>query len=241
MTKKRVSAKDVTAVILAAGTGDRLGGDLPKQYAPLGDRDDPTRTVIDLLLESYAASGHVANICIVASDEHFDIASAIADRYGRTRVVVGGATRHDSVYLGVQAVETAVTILHDAARPLLHQPALAVCIEKFRCGAQAVLTATQPYASMLMCTENGPVSGVVERDRIAFEQCPVAYYTADIREAFDIAAERGLSFRDEPAMMMGIRPDIISETAPGHRFGFKLTYPEDLEVLATYRRYLDLQ
>ena len=241
MTTERVSAEDVTAVILAAGTGDRLGGDLPKQYVPLGDRDNPTRTVIDLLLEGYAASGLVANICIVASDEHFDIAGKIADRYARTRVVVGGATRHDSVYLGVQAVETEVTILHDAARPLLHQPALAVCIDKLRRGAQAVLTATQPYASMLICSENGPVSGVIERDLIAFEQCPVAYYTADLREAFEIAAERGLSFRDEPAMMIAIRPDIINETAPGHRFGFKLTYPEDLEVLATYRRHLDLK
>nr|MDJ0925944.1 2-C-methyl-D-erythritol 4-phosphate cytidylyltransferase [Acidimicrobiia bacterium] len=143
------------------------------------------------------------------------------------------------VLRGVAAIQTKITLIHDAARPLLYAPALKDCLEKLQNGARIVHTATHPYASMLLTTDGGPVKGVIERNEIAYGMCPAAFYTEDLRDAFRMAAERGLSYRDEAAMMHALRPDIVMETVPGHRSGFKLTYAEDMEMLTVYRRHLD--
>jgi 2-C-methyl-D-erythritol 4-phosphate cytidylyltransferase len=92
---------------------------------------------------------------------------------------------------------------------------------------------------MLVLKDDGPITRVLERNEVAFEMCPAAFYTADLIESFDRAEELGLSFRDEPAMMLALYPNIVMVPVEGHRSGFKLTYPEDMEILAAFRRHFD--
>ena len=107
-----------------------------------------------------------------------------------------------------------------------------------RNGSRAIVTVFHPYASMLLCTHNGPVTGVIERTEIAYSQCPVVVYTKDLADAIDSAEKDRLEFRDESALIRHFRPDIVLETVEGHQSGFKLTYPGDLEVLKIHLAHL---
>lgn len=239
MTESTIGAADITMVVPAAGIGDRMGRDIPKQFVALGDSDDPQRTPLDLLLAAYDKSDEVGHLIVVCSDEYRDQTEGIAAKYSKVKKVVrGGASRHDSLFRGIEAVETVIAGIHDAARPLLFTPALQAAVARISNGARAVSTVVHPYATMLVCTENGPVEGALERWAVAHTVSPALYYTEDLLGALRASQERGLEFRDEPAMMTGIYPDFVIETVEGHRSSFKLTFPEDFDLLASFRRQL---
>ncbi len=239
MNQQDIKPSDITMVIPAAGVGDRTGENTPKQFVQLGDDDYPQRTPLDLLLDSYENSPEIARLIVVCSPDYRDLTERICSAYSKIeKIVDGGATRHDSLFLGVNAVESLIVGIHDAARPLLYRPALEAAVEKLRQGARAIATVFHPYASMLVCDAGGPVGGVHERWGIAHAISPAFYYTDDLCSALLRCNEQNLEFRDEPAMMMEMTPDLVIHTVEGHRSGFKLTFPEDFDVLAAHRRQL---
>ena len=101
----------VTALILAAGKGERLGGGLPKQFRPLAGKPLLRRAVEPLL-----AHPRVDRIQLVIGAEQEPIAK---DAVAGLDVVlaIGGATRQESVRNGLEGVETDRVLVHDAARP----------------------------------------------------------------------------------------------------------------------------
>src|SRR6478609_12212984 len=96
----------VTAVIAAAGSGERLGAGGPKAFVPLAGRP-----MVEWSLDAFRAAG-VAAIVVACPP-----GKAIGDP--SVRVVDGGATRSQSVSNALGAVETELVAIHDAARPLL--------------------------------------------------------------------------------------------------------------------------
>src|SRR5204863_3753752 len=109
----------VWAVLAAAGSGERLGADRPKAFVRLGEQP--------LLAQSLArldASEWIDAIVVVAPPGWEEPAILLAEELGCGKVsacVTGGATRADSVRIGVAELpaEAAVVLVHDAARPLL--------------------------------------------------------------------------------------------------------------------------
>ena len=107
------------AVLVAAGRGERLGGDRPKAFAPLRGRP--------LLAESLRrleASEWIDAIVVVAPEDWEEPSILLAEELGCGKVtatVTGGASRAESVRLGVDEVagDAAALVVHDAARPLL--------------------------------------------------------------------------------------------------------------------------
>jgi len=99
------------ALIVAAGSGSRAGGAIPKQYAHVGGKA--------LLAHAYAAfAGHTAvdevGVVIAAGAEPLAAAAL-----GPVRTIVGGATRRESVARGLAAIEADRVLVHDAARPFV--------------------------------------------------------------------------------------------------------------------------
>ncbi|WP_243040950.1 2-C-methyl-D-erythritol 4-phosphate cytidylyltransferase [Dyella sedimenti] len=116
-------------VVPAAGRGTRVGGDIPKQYLPLGGKPLILHT-----LERLAAHPQVAGLMVVlgARDEHWPGAGELAGKPLLT--CVGGAERCDSVLAGLRALPAAVTdaafvLVHDAARPCVRTADIARLIE----------------------------------------------------------------------------------------------------------------
>jgi 2-C-methyl-D-erythritol 4-phosphate cytidylyltransferase len=109
----------VWAVLAAAGSGERLDVDRPKAFAQLRGRP-----LLAESLERLENSDWIEAIVIVAPEEWEEPAILLAEEVGAGKVtacVTGGASRSDSVRLGVAEVpeDAAVVLVHDAARPLL--------------------------------------------------------------------------------------------------------------------------
>ena len=113
------SGTGVWAVLVAAGRGERFGGDRPKAFAKLGDRP-----LLAESLERLDRSDWVESIVIVAPPEWEEPSILVAEEIAADKVrsaVTGGATRAESVRAGLEDVpdEAAVVLVHDAARPIL--------------------------------------------------------------------------------------------------------------------------
>ena len=107
----------IAALIVAAGSGSRAGGTLPKQFAPVAGRP--------MLAHAVAAmSAHpaIAEVLVVVAEGQQATAAAVlsAMKARDVRIVVGGASRRESVANGIAALPDATQVLvHDAARPFL--------------------------------------------------------------------------------------------------------------------------
>ncbi len=102
----------VTALIVAAGSGSRMGGELPKQYRLLGGKP-----VLRHSAEALAAHPRIASIQVVIGAGQEPLAGAALSGLSTGPLILGGPTRADSVRNGLAEVEDGVVLVHDAARP----------------------------------------------------------------------------------------------------------------------------
>ena len=120
---------EVAAVIVAAGTGSRVGGDLPKQFRPIGGE-----SILRRALKIFADHGEVAFVQPVIRAEDAEIYRKQTVRLDLLPEVFGGATRQCSVRAGLEALAARkpdIVLIHDAARPFA-SPALGVARNRGR-------------------------------------------------------------------------------------------------------------
>ncbi|MEZ5302184.1 MAG: 2-C-methyl-D-erythritol 4-phosphate cytidylyltransferase [Verrucomicrobiales bacterium] len=118
--------EDATAIIVAAGSGRRMGFD--KLFADLGGEPVLART-----LRAFHACEAVSEIIVVAAEARAGEVASLAANIGAGKVaaaIPGGAERHQSVWRGIQAAspESALLAVHDGARPLIAPEAIARCL-----------------------------------------------------------------------------------------------------------------
>jgi 2-C-methyl-D-erythritol 4-phosphate cytidylyltransferase/2-C-methyl-D-erythritol 2,4-cyclodiphosphate synthase len=107
------SAGKTVALVVAAGSGSRMGGELPKQYRPLGGM-----TVLRRAVMAFADHPRVDEVRVVVADGWIEDAyRAVGGGFGDVAPIIGGATRGESVRNGLAAIDAAVVLIHDAARP----------------------------------------------------------------------------------------------------------------------------
>jgi 2-C-methyl-D-erythritol 4-phosphate cytidylyltransferase len=146
------AAASVTAVIAAAGSGERLGAGGPKAFVPLAGRP-----MVEWSIAAFGKAGVAAIVVACPPGHAYEPAGAAPAREGRdaipeTRVVEGGATRSASVAHAMSAVKTDLVAIHDAARPLLTPELVA--------GVIATLTADPGAAGAIAAA---PVTDTVKR------------------------------------------------------------------------------
>ncbi len=210
------------AVIVAAGRGDRAGGDIPKQYRTLLGKP-----VLRWSVEALLTAG-VEEIVLAIAREHADLCrDATAGLSIQT--VFGGATRTASVRAGLRAIQNADTIfVHDAARPGLSPSiinALSRAIEEGADGAAPAL----PVADSLRRVDGSQrIVGEVERDALVRVQTPQAFRANVLRAAYAWTGDDA-SFTDDLAVVRAHGG--VCVTVPGDARLMKLTYSEDFGLL----------
>jgi len=102
----------VTAVIVAAGSGSRMGGGIPKQYRLLGGKP-----VLRHAVEALLRHPRISAVRLVIGVGQEELAREALGGLAVAGIVTGGATRGDSVRNGLAATEDGVVLVHDAARP----------------------------------------------------------------------------------------------------------------------------
>jgi 2-C-methyl-D-erythritol 4-phosphate cytidylyltransferase len=170
------------AVIVAAGSGDRLAADRPKAFVGLGGRP-----LLAESLERLERSDWVDAIVVAAPEGWEEPAILLAEEVGAGKVaqaVTGGATRAESVRLGVAEVpkEAAAVLVHDAARPLLPAETIARVLEPLGEGWDGVVPAL-PVADTIKRVEHDVVSETVARDGLVAVQTPQAFAADMLRSA----------------------------------------------------------
>jgi len=172
----------VWAVLVAAGRGERLGGERPKAFARLGGRP-----LLAESLERLERSDWIEQIVIVAPEDWEEPAILLAEEIGAGKAsscVPGGATRADSVRLGVAEVpdDAAVILVHDAARPLLPPEVIERVVEPLGEGWDGAVPAL-PVADTLKRGVDGVVAETVDRSGLYAVQTPQAFVAEVLRQA----------------------------------------------------------
>ena len=172
----------VWAVLAAAGRGERLDTDRPKAFAPLGGRP-----LLAESLERLEACGWIESIVVVAPPDWEEPVILLAEELGCGKVVAsvtGGATRGESVRIGVREVGDAATVIlvHDAARPLVPDDVIERLLAALNDGADGAVPGL-PLVDTVKRVREGVVSETLPRAELVAVQTPQAFVAQVLREA----------------------------------------------------------
>ena len=215
-----ISPEPVVAIVVAAGSGVRLGGEVPKAVRVLAGRP-----LVSWSVEALAAGG-VTEVVVVVGDGLQDVfTAALKDAPIPYRLVVGGATRQESVSRGIEALPAgAVVLVHDAARPLVPAEVVRGVVAAVRSGAAAVIPVVPVSDTIRQVVEAGSV--VVDRSGLRAVQTPQGFARDALVRAH--AAADGLEFTDDAAVCEACGYEVV--LVPGSREALKITEPYDLAV-----------
>jgi len=208
------------ALIVAAGSGTRLGGDVPKQYLPLAGR-----AVLRHSVETFLRHPAISGVRVVISAEHRALYDSAVAGLAILPPVPGGASRQDSVRNGLKSLADLRpdrVLIHDAARPFLTgdiiDRTLAALDE-----APGVVVAV-PVTDTLKRGHDGRVAGTVDRSALWRAQTPQGFRYADIVAAHRQA--KGSAMTDDAAVAeaAGLPVKLVM----GADDNFKITTAEDL-------------
>jgi 2-C-methyl-D-erythritol 4-phosphate cytidylyltransferase len=214
------------AVILAAGSGSRVGAEVNKVLLPL--RGVPV--LVWSLRDALALPGVRRVVLVVRPEDRAAVGAAVAPHLGDREVLVvdGGATRHASEWAALQVLaadvesgEVEVVLVHDGARPLAGLPLWRAVVEAARDsgGAVPMVPVTQ-----LVHDDLAPVA-----EAVGGVQTPQAFRAGELLAAYRAAARDGFEGTDTSACVAAYG-DAVVTAVPGSALNLKVTFPEDVAL-----------
>jgi 2-C-methyl-D-erythritol 4-phosphate cytidylyltransferase len=214
-----VADAGVAVIVLAAGSGTRLGSDGPKALLPVGGVPMVTRAV---------RTARGAEIVVAAPPgEEQRVRDAVADE-ADVRVVTGGPTRQASVRAALGAVSPAaeVIVVHDAARPFATSDLFASVIASVEAGADGAVPVVA-IPDTVKRIRGGEIVATEDRVELGLAQTPQAFRASVLREAHAAAEAADVDLTDDAAVLEWAGRRVI--VVPGEPGNFKITTAADLE------------
>lgn len=212
----------VSAIIAAGGKGTRMGAGINKAFIELDGKEIIARTV-----DVFEKAQCIDEIIIVTGKSDILLFNAISKKYNFQKisaVVCGGDTRSESVYNGLMHAAGDIVMIHDAARALITEKeifdVLSDC-KKFGAAALGV-----KCKDTLKVSENGFISGTLNRDTTYLIQTPQVFYREEIIKAHELARDNTATDDCALAEKIGIRIKITD----GSYDNIKLTTPSDMAI-----------
>lgn len=211
------------ALIVAAGSGQRFGGDVPKQYRRLAGLPVLRRTI--LAFRDHPAIDRVA---VVINPAHRPLYDAAVGDLGLPAPIGGGATRQESSAAGLDALaadgDVARVLIHDAARPLVDGPTIARVVAALDRHPAAL--AAMPLTDTVKRVTAGLAAGTVDRTGLWRAQTPQGFHLAAIRAAYAGAGAAVPSATDDASIAeMAGQEVAVVEGSPDN---LKITTEDDL-------------
>lgn len=212
------------AIIVAGGTGRRMGAQVPKQFLLLSGKP-----VLWYTLRAFLDAYEDMEIVLVLPEEHRETGKALVNALQvahRIRIAAGGATRFHSVKQGLACIgpeEQAIVFVHDGVRCLVSRELIHRCYEA-AVETGSAIPAVVPVDSMRMMTDEGYVS--VDREKLRVIQTPQTFTNAILQAAF--AQEYREFFTDEGSVVeaAGVKINLVE----GEATNIKITRPLDMIV-----------
>jgi len=183
----------VTALIVAAGSGSRMGGDVPKQFRILG-----CKAVLAHAVDALASHPRIDAVRIVIGAGQEEYAQTALSNREVGALIIGGTERTDSVRAGLAVIGDGIVLVHDAARPFCPHDVVDRLLDALanHDGAVPVLGIADTLAKA-----RGTIDAMVERANMVRIQTPQAYHVEDLVYAYEQAQRCAPT--DESTVMVG--------------------------------------
>ncbi|MGN0698398.1 MAG: 2-C-methyl-D-erythritol 4-phosphate cytidylyltransferase [Ruminiclostridium sp.] len=229
------------AIIIAGGSGRRMGQDIPKQFINVYDKP-----ILFYTLESFEKHPMIDAIEVVCIDGWHDVVRAYAKQYNITKlkwIVSGGSTGQESIRNGVYNLENElgeddIVIIHDGIRPLVDEAVLSDVITK--CAQYGNAVTSMPYNEQIFVIDD-EISTVkyIPRETLRRVSTPQAYKYGNLDRRYHEAFEKeigiyGSSYTNTMMVELGERLYF----AAGSDKNIKLTTKDDLEM---FKAHLDAE
>jgi 2-C-methyl-D-erythritol 4-phosphate cytidylyltransferase/2-C-methyl-D-erythritol 2,4-cyclodiphosphate synthase len=218
------STATVGVIVVAAGSGSRLGADLPKAFLSLGGR-----SILQRALEPVFGMSEPAQIVVVVPSERVQLAQdEVRDAAGAAieyaSVVVGGATRQLSVAAGLDALwpDVGVVLVHDAARPFTPTALFEAVVARVRESGQGVIPGI-PVADTLKRMDADVALETIDRSVLSAIQTPQGFPRVELTQSYAVAAQ---DYTDDAAVFAAAGHTV--RVIQGDSLAFKITTPWDL-------------
>ncbi len=231
----------IAAIIVAAGSGSRAGGEQPKQYQKIGGEAILRRT-----LRIFANHPDITVVQTVIGANQLAAFKEAAQGLKVATPVVGGNTRQESCRIGIEACEPSkpdIVLIHDAARPFVSNESISAIIAALQQADGAI--PALPVADTIKQANDGIVEMTLDRSTLYNVQTPQGFHFHAIREAHAKAASLGRTdFTDDAAVAeaAGLKVKLV----PGDPRNRKLTTTQDIamadaELKAQPARAIDIR
>jgi 2-C-methyl-D-erythritol 4-phosphate cytidylyltransferase/2-C-methyl-D-erythritol 2,4-cyclodiphosphate synthase len=212
-------------VVVAAGSGTRLGAGIPKALVEVGGA-----TLLGRSLRAILGVPEEAHVVVVAPATHLDETTAVVEEVaGVARasfaVVVGGATRQGSVAAGLAALAASVDVVlvHDAARALTPSALFAAVAQAVRDGGAGIVPGLPVTDTVKRVDASGECLGTVDRSDLVGVQTPQGFPRRALEAAY---AEAAAEHTDDAALFQAAGGEV--RVIPGDALAFKVTTAWDL-------------
>ena len=219
------------ALIIAGGSGNRMGQSIPKQFLTVNERP-----VIIYTLEAFQKHPEIDEIAVVCIDGWQSVLQAYANQFNITKlkhIVPGGKNGQDSIRNGIYELmkdhsPEDVVLIHDAIRPMTSAEIISDCIRVTKEKGCAI--AVIPCAEAMMQTEDGQVSiGSYPRDRLKRTQTPQGFRLGKIFDLHKRALEAGITNSVASCTLMIEMGEQVYFSI-GSEKNIKLTTVEDIDI-----------
>ncbi len=219
------------AIIIAGGSGKRMGQDIPKQFINVGEKP-----IIVYTLEAFQKHPSIDNIIVVCIDGWHDILSAYTKQFNITKlcsIVSGGSCGQESIKNGLDEAarlfdKDDMVLIHDAIRPMVSNDIISDNIAKCKLYGNATVVA--PCTTVVLeKTDETFSKKVINRDNLLLTQTPQAFILSDILSTHKEAKEKGIT---DSVASCSLYIELGRKVfySVGDETNIKLTRPGDIQI-----------
>ncbi len=219
------------AVVLAGGTGSRVGLDVPKQLLKVAGR-----TIMEHTVGGLHDCPEIDEVVVIMTADFVDDARTLLLREDwpkLTRVLAGGRDRNESTRRALAALgeQECNVLFHDAVRPLISQRIVTDCVAALRT-FEAVDVAIPSSDTVVRVDDDNQIVEIPDRSHLRRGQTPQGFRLSTIRRAYDVAAgDPDFAATDDCAVVLRYLPEVPIHVVRGDEQNMKVTYPVDLFIV----------
>jgi 2-C-methyl-D-erythritol 4-phosphate cytidylyltransferase len=219
------------AVILAGGSGTRIGLKIPKQLIKVAGK-----TIIEHTIAAMHQSPLVDEIVVMMAPGFLDEVRSIV-KHGNyvkvTQILEGAETRNETTAAALAALgdEECNVLLHDAVRPLVSQTIIAANVEALRTHEAAVTAIPSADTIVQVQHDQNSIADVLPRQLLRRSQTPQSFRLSTIRAAYAKAAQDpNFTATDDCTVVLRYLPEVPIAVVAGHEGNMKVTEPLDVYI-----------
>ncbi|MFJ4841678.1 SDR family NAD(P)-dependent oxidoreductase [Streptomyces sp. NPDC088746] len=235
----RATRRRTVAVVLAGGTGQRIGLAIPKQLLKIAGK-----SILEHTLRVFESAPDIDDVIVLMTPSHTAEAAKIVTGAGLRKVsavLAGGSARSETTNIAIQAVtgqlgagEDCNLLFHDAVRPLLSQRVVKECVaalDRYHAVDVAIPSADTVIVTRTHGDAGEFITEVPDRARLRRGQTPQGFRLSTIRAAYErAAADPFFQATDDCSVIVKYLPDVPVHVVAGDEYNMKVTQPVDVFI-----------